>query len=102
MLRSVTSEVFDIQEISAAVSGFAEGAGGLLTDDEIDNLYDGTLLIIRELLERYREGIKNFPNKSPEQCLERQRQLATQIDDFRTHEDEISSIVRTIFGKGSK
>ncbi|MBQ8182019.1 MAG: aminoglycoside phosphotransferase family protein [Ruminococcus sp.] len=102
MLRSVTSEVFDIQKISAAVSGFAEGAGGLLTDDEIDTLYDGTLLIISELLERYREGIKNFPNKSPEQCLERQRQLATQIDDFRTHEDEISSIVRTIFGKGNK
>ena len=102
MLRSVTSDVFDMQRISGAVSGFAEGVGGLLTDDEINHLYDGTLLIVNELLERYSEGNKNFPNKSHEQCLERQRQLAKQIDDFRTHEDEISAIIRTIFGKGSK
>lgn len=102
MLRSVTSDVFDMQMISAAVSGFAEGVGGLLTDDEINHLYDGTLLIINELMERYSGGNKNFPNKSPEQCLERQRQLANQIGDFRAHEDEISAIIRTIFGKGSK
>ncbi len=101
MLRSVTSDVFDVQKISAAVGGFAEGVGGTLTDDEINYLYDGTLLIINELMERYRGGNKNFPNKSSEQCLERQRQLAKQIDDYRTHEEEISAIIRTIFGKCS-
>lgn len=102
MLRSVTSDSFDMQSISGAVRGFAEGAGDLLTDDEINYLYDGSLLIISELLERYREGNKNFPNKSQEQCLERQKQLAKQIDDFRNHVDEISTIIRTIFRKGGK
>lgn len=101
MLRSVTSDVFDMQKISEAVKGFAEGVGNMLTADEIHYLYDGTLLIINELLERYSEGNKNFPNKSPEQCLERQRQLADQLDNFCSHEEEISAIIRTIFGKVS-
>ncbi len=102
MLRSVTTNGFDMQKISESVKGFAEGVGGLLTDDEINYLYDGTLLIINELLERYSMGNKSFPNKSLEQCIERQRQLAHQLDDFRSHEDEITSVIRTIFGKGSK
>ena len=101
MLRSVTTNIFDMQNISEAVKGFAEGIGGTLTADEINYLYDGTLLIINELLERYSVGIKNFPNKTPEQCSERQRQLADQLDGFRTHKEEISAIIRTIFGKVS-
>lgn len=101
MLRSVTTDVFDMQKISEAVKGFAEGIGNMLTAGEINYLYDGTLLIINELMERCSEGNKNFPNKSPEQCLERQRQLADQLDNFRSHEEEISAIIRTIFGKVS-
>lgn len=102
MLRSVTSDGFDMQRVSEAVSGFAEGVGDMLTDGEIDFLYDGTLLIIKELLDRYGEGIRSFPNKTPEQCRERQLQLERQLDDFRSHGNEISAIIRTIFRKGSK
>lgn len=99
MLRSVTSDGFDMEKIHEAVSGFAEGVGDLLTDHEISNLAVGTKLIIIELMDRYREGNKNFPNKSPEQCRDRQRQLVQQLNDFHSHETEISAMIRTIFRK---
>lgn len=101
MLRSVTTDGFDMQKICEAVSGFAEGVGDLLTDDEIGNLASGTLLVIMRLCKRYCEGNKNFPNKTREQCLERQRQLVLQLHDFHKNENEISSVIRTIFGKGN-
>lgn len=101
MLRSVTSDGFDMDKIAEAVKGFAEGVGDLLTDNEINNLAAGTLLVIIELSKRYIEGKKNFPNKTQEQCIERMRQLEIQLDDFHRNENEISSVIRTIFGKGS-
>lgn len=101
MLRSVTSDGFDMEKIHEAVSGFAEGVGDLLTNHEINNLAAGTLLVIIELSRRYCDGNKNFPNKSPEQCRERQRQLVHQLEDFHSHETEISSMIQTIFRKGN-
>lgn len=100
MLRSVTSDGFDMNKITEAVKGFAEGVGDLLTDDEVNNLAAGTLLVITELSKRYIEGKKNFPNKTQDQCLERLGQLTMQLDDFHRNEYEISSVIRTIFGKG--
>ncbi len=99
MLRSVTSDGFDMQKIHEAVAGFAEGVGDLLTKDELNNLYGGTLLVITWLCERYIEGNKNFPNKTQEQCLERHRQLVVQLEDFHKYKNDISSVIRTIFGK---
>ena len=101
MLRSVTSDGFDMQKIREAVSGFAEGVGDLLTNDEINNLAAGTLLVIKWLCKRYGEGNKNFPNKTQEQCLERLRQLVLQLDDFHKNENEISSVIRSNFRKGN-
>lgn len=101
MLRSVTSDGFDMDKISEAVKGFAEGVGDLLTDDEINNLAAGTPLVIIELSRRYNEGEKNFPNKTQEQCRERMRELMKQLNDLHRNENEISSVIRTIFGIGS-
>ncbi len=101
MLRSVTSVGFDMQKIGEAVQGFAEGVGDLLNDNEINNLSAGTLLVIIKLSERYCAGKKNFPNKTQEQCRERQKELILQLEDFQRNEDDISSIIRTIFRKGS-
>lgn len=101
MLRSVTTVGFDMQKICEAASGFEEGAGDILIQEEINSLYEGTLLIIKQLCERYLAGNKNFPNKTHEQCLERHRQLSEQLRDFRKYKSDISSAIRTIFGKGS-
>lgn len=101
MLRSVTSDGFDMHDIQEAVNGFAEGVGDLLTDNEINSLVAGTKRVIIRLCERYGEGKKNFPNKTLEQCRERQKELILQLENFHLHEDKISSIIRTIFRKGS-
>lgn len=101
MLRSVTSVGFDMQKIGEAIQGFAKGVGDLLNDDEINSLAAGTHRVIIKLSERYCEGKKNFPNKTQEQCRERQKELILQLEEFHRHENEISSMIRTIFRKDS-
>ncbi len=97
MVRSVTTKKFDLTAICEVTRGFADGIGGILTNAEKNSLYDGIILIIIELAERYRNGNREFPNKTPEQCLERQRQLNLQIDEFRRHEKEIVDIINYCF-----
>lgn len=97
MIRSVTTESFDLQAIYDTTKGFAKGIGDLLTAKEISTLYSGIVLIITELKDRYHSGIKDFPNKTPEQCLEREKSLILQLDEFYSHEDEIKNIINRCF-----
>lgn len=97
MIRSVTSEKYDPTAVYEATRGFAEGISGLLTHEEIGSLYGGVLMMIRELMERYIQGNRNFPNKTPEQCLERADQLAAQLKDIQSHESGFSEIIRECF-----
>lgn len=102
MIRSITTDSFDLKRIYEATKGFANGVNGLLTYDEIKSLYLGIVLIIKELAKRYHEGVKNFPNKTPEQCLEREKKLILQLDEFYRHENEIISIINNCFGYKDK
>ena len=97
MMRSVTAEKFDTTAVYAATKGFAEGTDGLLTCEEIGSLYDGVIMIIRELIGRYTHGNRNFPNKTPEQCLERVRQLTEQSEELQSHESGFKAIIRECF-----
>lgn len=97
MIRSVTTDFFSLNAIHQATAGFAEGLDGLLTDEEIESLYSGIILIINELAGRYHAGNKSFPNKTPEQCLERERELILQLDEFCRHENEIIKIINRCF-----
>lgn len=97
MIRSVTTEKFDLTAIREITRGFADGVGGILTDSEKKSLYNGIILIIAELKDRYSAGVKNFPNKTEEQCLERAESLALQLDMIRRHEEEIINIINECF-----
>lgn len=97
MIRSVTTDFFSLDVIFQATAGFAEGLDGLLTDEEIQSLYSGIILIINELAGRYRAGNKSFPNKTTEQCFERERELVLQLDEFYRHEKEIIKIIDGCF-----
>lgn len=97
MIRSVTTESFDLQAIYDTTKGFVKGIGDLLTAKEISTLYSGIVLIITELKDRYHSGIKDFPNKTPKQCLEREKSLILQLDEFYSHEDKIKNIINRCF-----
>ncbi len=97
MIRSVTTEKFDLTAIREVTRGFADGVGGILTDGEKNSLYLGIILIMTELAERYRGGVKNFPNKTPKQCLERYEQLKLHLDLIHSHEKEIVNIINECF-----
>lgn len=95
MIRSITSKGVDLQNIREATEGFARGIGAIMTDSEIDSLYDGIVFIIRELAQRYAEGQKNFPNRTPKQCAKRERELISQLDEIISHENEIRDIIKS-------
>ncbi len=97
MIRSVTAKEFSLSAVSDATNGFAEGLDGLLTAEEINSLYGGIVLIISELAERYSGGSVNFPNKTAEQCLERQRELRLQLSEFNDFERDIRAVISGCF-----
>lgn len=97
MIRSVTTKKFDLTVIREVTKGFADGVGGILTDSEKKSLYNGIILIIDELKDRYGAGVKNFPNKTAEQCIERWEQLNCQLDMIRRYEDKIINIINECF-----
>ena len=97
MIRSVTTENLDLQAISDATRGFADGIGGIITDSEKNTLYSGIVLIIAELARRYHGGNRNFPNKTPEQCLEREKQLMNQLEWISGHKSDIINIINKCF-----
>lgn len=97
MIRSATTKYVDMQTVREITEGFAEGLGGLLTASEVDSLYLGIVLIIQELAGRYRVGNKNFPNKTAEECLIREKELAVQLEKFHEHRDDIMKMIKTCF-----
>lgn len=97
MIRSVTTKGFDIRIVQEVTEGFADGLGGLLAPEEIDSLYTGIVLITEELAGRYHGGNKNFPNKTPEQCFERENELKLQLKKIKEHQTEIEEIIRRCF-----
>ena len=99
MIRSVTAAEFSLSAVYEATKGFAEGLDGFLTAEEIDSLYSGIVLIISELAERYSGGQKNFPNKTAEQCLARERELKSQLEAIESCGNEIREIINKCFEK---
>ncbi len=97
MIRSITANEFSLSTIHEATKGFAEGLDGLLTAEEICTLYDGIVMIISELAERYSGGVRNFPNKTAEQCLERECELKLQLKQICICETEIKSVINQCF-----
>ncbi|MCM1528576.1 MAG: aminoglycoside phosphotransferase family protein [Alistipes sp.] len=97
MIRSVTTKVFDMQTVQEITEGFAEGLDGLITAAEVGSLYSGIVLIIRELAVRYHGGNKNFPNKTADECLERERELTVQLENFCKYRNDIQTIINTCF-----
>lgn len=97
MIRSVTAKEFSLSSVRDATNGFAEGLDGLLTAEEINSLYGGIVLIISELAERYSGGSVNFPNKTAEQCLERERELRLQLCQFNDFERDIRAVISECF-----
>lgn len=97
MIRSITTEKFDLQVINDTTKGFADGIDDLLTAEEIGTLYHGIVLIIMELQERYHAGVKNFPNKTPEQCLEREKSLRLQLNEFYLYKKDVTNIINKCF-----
>lgn len=93
MIRSVTAKEFSLSAISEATKGFAQGLDGLLTSEETDSLYDGIVMIISELAERYSGGVRNFPNKTAEQCLKRECELKAQLNKICSFKTEISNLI---------
>ena len=97
MIRSVTTGNPDLQAVSDVTRGFADGIGGIITDSEKNTLYSGIVLIIAELARRYHGGNRNFPNKTPEQCLEREKQLMNQLEWISGHKSNIINIINKCF-----
>ncbi len=97
MIRSVTAKEFSLSAVRDATNGFAAGLDGLLTVEEINSLYGGIVLIISELAERYSGGSVNFPNKTAEQCLERERELRLQLSKFNDFERDIRAVISECF-----
>ncbi len=97
MMRSVTAEGYSSADVAEAVNGFAKGIDGLLTADEVDSLYSGIVMIISELAERYSHGRRNFPNKTEEQCKNRERELELQLKEIKNREKEITKVIKTSF-----
>ncbi len=97
MIRSLTTESVDLSAVREATQGFADGLDGFLSDYEIQSLFHGIIIIIYELMCRYGEGVKNFPNRTPEQCKERLMQLSAQFKDICNYKKEIENIISDCF-----
>lgn len=98
MIRSeMVTHGFSLNSLYYITKGFAEGLDGMLTPQEIDSLYDGAVLITSELRERYHEGNKNFPNKTPEQCAESEQKLLLLLSELDRNKDEAKDLIRQCF-----
>ena len=98
MCRNVISDLNAVREIT---SGFAQGLGGILSDDEVNSLYYGILWLTGELAVRYlidyRSENKYFRGKTSAQCLARAEELLSQLKQFTDHGEELKEIVRSQF-----
>lgn len=104
MIRSVcTAEQLDFTKIRDITNGFADGLGGILTDDEIYSLYYGVLYVTGELAVRYfidyLSGEKYFRDKTSAECLSRANKLLQQLNLFIKHGGDITAIIYKAFKK---
>ena len=103
-VRSVCSE-YSAGAVADVAEGYAQGFGGLLTDDEVRSLYWGILYVTGELAMRYyidyasEEGY--FKGKTPPQLLARAQSLMGQLCCFMEHEKEIRTVISRGFGKNA-
>jgi hypothetical protein len=100
LIRSVCGGgVPNLSLIRSVTKGFAEGTGGLLTDEEVGSLYYGILWITGELAVRYMTDSlrrnKYFKGKSSEDCLSRAHELMEQLKAFNALGGEINKIIRS-------
>lgn len=104
MIRSVcVGGQLDFTVIRDVTYGFADGLGGILTEDEIYSLYYGILYVTGELAVRYLidylSDEKYFKGKSSSDCLCRANELLKQLNLFITHGDDITAIIYKAFKK---
>ncbi|MBR2284753.1 MAG: aminoglycoside phosphotransferase family protein [Ruminococcus sp.] len=96
----------DMDAAAAITEGFSEGLAGVLTPIEISSLYHGVIYVTAELAFRYLTDFINgaafFRSKTPEQCLERSRQLLVQLSGFTSKSREFDEIIRKYFSGGEK
>ena len=101
LIRSVCTNGIDITAIHDITEGFAEGLAGLLSPVEVMSLFDGIIMVTCELAIRYLTDFysseRYFRNKSREQCLLRSNELLRQLDEFKSHENQIRSIIVSSF-----
>ncbi len=94
----------DIPAAEQLTEGFAAGLGGALSAEEERSLYDGVIYVTAELAIRYLtdylRGAVFFRSKTPEQCLERTRQLCVQLRAFEACEEQFRSMTERCFRKG--
>ena len=93
----------DISAAEQLTEGFAAGLDGALSPEEISSLYDGVIYVTAELAIRYLtdhlRGAVFFRSKTPEQCLERTRQLCVQLRAFEACENKFRSMTERCFRK---
>lgn len=104
MIRSVCiGGELDIKAVMELTKGFADGLGGILTDDEVDSLYYGILYVTAELAVRYLTDYlsedKYFKGKTSAECLKRANELLGQLNMFISGGDDITDIIYKAFGK---
>ncbi|MDE6775231.1 MAG: phosphotransferase [Ruminococcus sp.] len=96
MIRSITAGGVDLNAVRRATKGFADGLEGMLTGAEVNSLYYGIILVIRELFRRY-SNEHGFPNMTSEQCSKRAEQLIVQLGYIRKNENAIVKIINECF-----
>ena len=94
----------DLDAAEQLTEGFAAGLDGTLSPAEISTLYDGVIYVTAELAIRYYtdylKGAVYFRSKTPEQCLERTKQLCGQLRAFEACENDFRSMTERCFRKG--
>ncbi|MDE7226451.1 MAG: phosphotransferase [Ruminococcus sp.] len=96
MIRSLTTGGVNLDTIYQATKGFADGLENMLTGAEINSLYYGIILVIRELFRRY-SNEHGFPNLTSGECAELAEQLVTQLGYIRRNEKAIIKIIGECF-----
>jgi len=93
----------DLAAAEQLTEGFAAGLDGALTQEEVSSLCDGVFYVTAELAMRYftdcLRGAVYFRSKTPEQCLERARQLCGQLRAFEACKNDLRSITERCFRK---
>lgn len=102
LVRSVCKNgITDLSDVRDITTGFAQGLGGMLSDDEVNSLYYGILWLTGELAVRYLIDFKSedkyFRGKTSAECLARAEQLLSQLRQFTEYREELTEIIHSAF-----